>query len=134
MNLADAKIIQRGSGLHREIMMPDEFLNEYQGKLYFNVKNGRFQLADDVLATHGTEINTMYMQTLYEDPILLMQHDPEGFVYIMETMNGVPLEQQTWFRALSPERRQWVTSHLDDLLTPDLATLDVSHGPALAPY
>ena len=100
-----------------ELYHPDDFLHHYQGRIYLQESRhvtGRFLAGDGTV--RGTEIHSIYIERLYHDPMLLMQQDPEGFIYIMESLNGVPLEQQTWFRLLPRERQRWLLIH-DDFAT-----------------
>ena len=76
-----------------EVSWEDKFWNKYQGKYY----NG-----------DGSEIATMYMQQLYDDPIALIKADPEGFAFIVDTIRGVPIEKQKWFMELSSDMKKYV--------------------------
>lgn len=107
-----------------EIYHPDEFIHYYQGRIYLDPSRrvrGQFLAGDGTV--RGTEIHSMYLEKLYSDPLLLMQRDPEGFVYIMESMNGVPLEQQTWFKLLPKERQNWLLAHDDFATAPGIPGL-----------
>lgn len=82
-------------GHKSEVGYHDEFISPYQGKVY----------------GHGsTEMITMYTEELYANPLRLMRQDPRGFEFIIDTLRGVPLKNQSWWKALTDAERQFIIS------------------------
>lgn len=72
----------------------DEFERHYTGKFY----------GDE----GPTEIISMYLEQLYEDPIALIKNDPRGFDFIVDLVRGTPIEKQKWFTGLSDAAKKFV--------------------------
>ena len=82
-----------GEGYKRsEWAWRDEFIAHYTGKPYTNYKvpkaQNLYKHADGVKNIRASEILTMGLQYMYEDPLQFAQRDFGHFLFILEIMQG----------------------------------------------